>query len=489
MRKKFSLILVLLASIITISAQDNPAKTNPKVVTTDEKGNTVELNFIETAKKVMEGVVNIQSTQKIQASDGGNDQGNQVPDAFRRFFDDRDFFRYFFGPEQQQPREPQERMGIGSGVIISADGYIVTNNHVVANADELDVALHNNHTYKAKVVGTDPSTDLAVVKIEENNLPVISFSNSDEAQVGEWVLAVGNPYGLTSTVTAGIVSAKGRSLGILSGANAIESFIQTDAAINPGNSGGALVNLKGNLIGINTAIASPTGSYSGYGFAISSNLVNKVSGDIIKYGSVKRGFMGLVLRNITSKFATDNKLKTNQGAYVDSLVSNGAGAEAGIKKGDIIVGVNGRQVQESSEVQEEVAIHSPGDKLVVTINRNGEIKNITVTLKEMSRQAVSKNKEVSNLESSLGAQFKTIDKNIASKLSIDGGVQVVKLMKGKLSDETDIKEGFIITRVNDQPVKTVDDLKKAIEKRQGGGVMFEGVYENVPGVYYYAFGL
>lgn len=365
----FGIVITLAVVFVTSDKTDETLKVEHlsgvpaqnAVYTKDVNGKIIPLDFTGATKNVMNAVVNIQSTMA----------GQESPE-----YDE--FFRYFFGPDQVP--EQQERVGIGSGVIINSNGYIITNKHVVEDSKELDVTLRDNRTYKADIVGTDPSTDLALIKIDEKNLPVIAFANSDEAQVGEWVLAIGNPYGLTSTVTAGIISAKSRSLNLSRNQNSIESFIQTDAAINPGNSGGALVNLKGGLVGINTAIASPTGSYSGYGFAVSSNIVSKVAEDLMKFGKVKRAYLGILLHNITGKFARENKLQVNQGAFVDNVIKNGAAARAGIQPGDIIVKVNGIQIRQSSELQEVIAEHHPGDKVNVTVNRKGSTKEFNVVL-------------------------------------------------------------------------------------------------------------
>lgn len=459
--------------------------------TKDTEGKVVPLDFTGISRKVMDAVVNIQSTHERKYTRGG-----QQDSPFRGF--DEEFFRYFFGPDQmpqgqQRQRQPQQQMGVGSGVIINKDGYIITNNHVVANASELDITLHDNRTYKAEIVGTDPSTDLALLRIKETNLPAIPIANSNEAQIGEWVLAVGNPYGLTSTVTAGIISAKSRSLNIISDQYAVESFIQTDAAINPGNSGGALVNLQGGLIGINTAIASPTGSYSGYGFAISSNMVSKVIKDLIEFGEVRRGYLGIMLHNITGKFARDNNLKVNQGAYVDSVLRDGAAAKAGLRSGDVIVEVNDTKIRQSSELQEVIASLSPGDNISITVNRNGDTRKLKAELKGISESTRMASNQSNNrdeqLESLVGASFKTVDPNTAKKLGIEGGVLVTGIGPGVISNQTEMKEGFIITRVNDQPVKSISDLKNILGKRKGAGVMMEGIYENTNGKFYYAFGL
>lgn len=459
------------------------------MMTYDEDGNIVPLDFTKTAEKVVEAVVHIKSTQTFTGR-GGNDDPQafrqQLPDPFQDFFGDKNspFFRF----ETPQNQGPQVRMGTGSGVIINEKGYIVTNNHVVADADDLEVTLSDNRTYKATVVGTDPSTDLALIQIKAKNLPTLPLVNSDDIKVGEWVLAVGNPLGLTSTVTAGIVSAKGRNINILKEQFAVESFIQTDAAINPGNSGGALVNLEGGLVGINSAIASPTGSYAGYGFAIPANIVNKVVEDLLTYGVVQRGVLGVMIRSLDGNMAKDKDLGINQGAYVDSLLENSAAAAAGIKPGDVIIAVNGETVNTSPELQALIAQHRPGDKVKVKVNREGSEKEFTVTLNNREGGKTLVEKEHKEVLTILGADFETLDANAAKKLDIDGGVKVKKLYAGKLRKYTDMREGFIVTKVDGRMVKSVDELIDALEGKKGG-VMLEGVYEDIPGEYYYAFGL
>jgi serine protease Do len=449
------------------------------VFTLDKKGEIVPLDFTSIAEDVMDAVVHIKSTQIIR-SQRQNPQQNPY----------YDFFEHFFGPEfrPQRPQQgPQERVGAGSGVIISADGYIVTNNHVVDKADEVEVTLHDNRNYKAKVVGTDPSTDLALLQIKEEGLPFLPFLDSDVIKVGEWVLAVGNPFNLNSTVTAGIVSAKGRNINIL-GQSAIESFIQTDAAINPGNSGGALVNLQGGLIGVNTAIASPTGSYAGYGFAVPSNLVKKVVYDIMEYGSVQRGYLGVFIRDINAELAKEKGLSISRGVYVDSLMQDGSAKEAGIKEGDIILKVGDAVVNTAPELQEQIARHRPGDKVDVLISRSGKEKSYNITLKgREGEKKIARESEKGVLEQ-LGVELKPLDKERAQQLGIKGGLEVTALKQGILSRETSIKKGFIITGVNNKSVTTEKELVETLEKLEGG-VMLEGVYENYPGTLYYAFGM
>lgn len=461
--------------------------------TLDEKNNATSLNFTETAKKVLDGVVHIKSTH-IYGSNNQSYEYQNVPDHFKDFFGDE--FERFFGPRfrfekpKSNPRlnEPPTRVGTGSGVIISKDGYIVTNNHVIADADDIEVTLHDNRTYKATVVGTDPSTDLALIQIKENNLLTVPFVNSDEVLIGQWVLAVGNPMGLNSTVTAGIVSAKGRNINILKDKYAVENFIQTDAAINPGNSGGALVNLEGGLVGINTAIASPTGTFTGYGFAVPSNIVNKVIEDLLEFGAVQRGVLGVMIRTVDGNFAKEKDLDLTQGVYVDSLIENSAAAKAGIKAGDVILAVNDSKVKTSPELQGKIARYRPGEEVTLKINRKGKQMDIKVTLNNREGNTGLTSKDTREILKVLGAEFEDVDKDLAKKMEISGGIKVKKLYPGKLRKYTQMREGFIITTIDGQAVKSVDELVEKLEKKKGG-VMFEGIYEDIPGAYYYAFGI
>jgi len=456
--------------------------------TLNQDGEIVPLDFTRTAEKVLHAVVHIQSTQ-TQAARGGARGGS----PFEDFFGGDDLFERFFGPQFRfegpgNPRDPQLRMGSGSGVIISADGFIITNNHVIADADDIEVTLNDNRNYKARLIGADPTTDLALLQIEEKGLPTLTFMNSDEVRVGEWVMAVGNPFNLNSTVTAGIVSAKARNINILRDQFAVESFIQTDAAINPGNSGGALVDLEGRLIGINTAIASPTGSYSGYGFAIPANIVKKVVEDLAEFGTVQRGFIGAVIRNVDNQLAREKNLDVLRGVYVDSLVSGGAAEQAGIRAGDVIVAINQSEVHTNSELLEMIARHRPGDKLSVTVNRGGKHKAFQVILNNRDGNTSTVRNEGVALKEKLGADLATLSRERGQKLGIEGGVEVRKLHPGKLRKETNMRDGFVITRVNGRGVSSVDELEKALSGKEGG-VMLEGVYPDASGTYYYAFGM
>jgi serine protease Do len=386
---------------------------------------------------------------------------------------------------------PREQQSSGSGVIIAADGYIVTNNHVIEQAEEIEVILNDKRTYTASLVGTDPTTDLALLKIDEKDLPFVAWGNSDDVKVGEWVLAVGNPFNLTSTVTAGIVSAKARNINIIggngSGSGAVESFIQTDAAVNPGNSGGALVDIQGRLIGINTAIASQTGSFSGYSFAVPVNLVRKVVTDLTEFGTVQRGYLGVNIRDVDASLAKEKGLKNIKGVYVQGLMAGSAAGDAGLEPGDVITRVGDIPVNNVPELQEQVNRFRPGDKLPLTYERNGKAKTTAVTLKNKnnSTKLITKDDPVEAVES-LGGTFESLAGEDLKRLGINNGLKITKLETGKLKS-AGIREGFIITSVDKKPVASPEELKKILENKKGG-VLIEGVYPNGMRAYY-AFGM
>ncbi len=377
------------------------------------------------------------------------------------------FFDQFFG---LQRGEPQVRQGFGSGVILSDDGYIVTNNHVVEDAQNVKVILNDKREFEAKIIGTDPSTDLAVLKIEATDLPFLTYGDSKALKLGEWVLAVGNPFNLTSTVTAGIVSARARNLGINQDTYSIESFIQTDAAVNPGNSGGALVNQQGKLVGINAAIASQTGSYSGYSFAIPVTIVEKVVKDLKEFGEVQRALLGVNIGDVNADLAKELNLDRVEGVYVGAVTENGAAKDAGIKEKDVIIAVNGTKVKTSAELQEKVSQFRPGDDVKVTVLRDNKEKQFTVTLRNRhgDTQIVRDNAEV------LGAEFEAVSEKVKQELDINSGIEVTNVKSGKLKD-IGIKKGFIITAVNKKPVYEVNDFKREIDNAQGG-IFLEGLY-------------
>lgn len=398
------------------------------------------------------------------------------------------FRDFFYG----QP-SPHPQMSNGSGVIISSDGYIVTNNHVIDKAEKIEVTLNDKRTYTAELVGKDPTTDLALLKIKEQGLPSLTYGNSDNVKVGEWVLAVGNPFNLTSTVTAGIVSAKGRSINILEnnpdqGLFPIESFIQTDAAVNPGNSGGALVNTQGQLVGINSAIASTTGSYAGYSFAVPVNMVKKVVADLLEYGTVQRAFIGVSIRDIDSKFAEEKGFKSLKGVYVNGLTENGAAAIAGIEEGDVLLKVGEVEVNNVPELQEQIGRFRPGDKVMVTLRRGAKEVIVPVILKNQkgNTELVQREKLAETTVSSLGATFEAVSKEDMKRLNIENGLRISKLSGGKLRS-AGIREGFIITAIDKKKINSVQDIQAALENKKGG-VLIEGVYPNGMRAYY-GFGL
>jgi Do/DeqQ family serine protease len=364
---------------------------------------------------------------------------------------------------------------------------------VVKDADVIEVSLMDNRTYKAEVIGTDPDTDLALIRINEKGLPYLSFVDSDNARVGEWVLAVGNPFNLNSTVTAGIISAKGRSINILSrnteqGSTAIESFIQTDAAINPGNSGGALVDLNGGLLGINTAIASPTGSYSGYGFAVPSDIVSKVVEDLLQFGTVQRGWLGVSIQPVNSQLAKEHTLNVNEGAYIAAFADKSSAKEAGLKEGDVVVKIDNTRIRSNTGLIEYIGRHRPGDKLEVTVNRDGKEMTFPVTLKNREGKTGTVKPEERSGMAALGIELEDVDAKVLKNLDIESGVRVKSLGNGKLARYTDIREGFIIAKVNDTPVKSVKEFNEILNKKKPGElVILSGTYEDFPKEFNYAF--
>ena len=441
---------------------------------------TGAVDFTIPAQEAIPTVVHIKT--KTNAKQVSNNLPKQK-NPFGDLFDDDMFNQFFNGPSVI----PEQRAS-GSGVVISDDGYIVTNNHVVADADEITVTLSNKKTYTAKVIGADPSYDLAVIKIDAKGLPFLLYGNSDEAKIGQWVLAIGYPLNLETTVTAGIISAKGRSLGLNKGtktSSPVESYIQTDAAVNQGNSGGALVNTDGQLIGINSAIASPTGFYSGYSYAIPVNIVKKVVDDLIRYGTVQRAYLGI---SYASDDLTDDQKKSENiidgtGVFVTGVADNGAAAAAGIKKGDFITNINGVDINSSSELVEQVTRYKPSDKITVTYNRNGENKTVTVTLKNKAGNYDIVKDDNSSL-SKLGAEFATLDPKKAKEYGVAGGVIVKKIATtGALSDQTRMRDGFIIVKVNDTEIKNLDELKQAIGTSKSFTV--SGFYPGYDGLYDY----
>jgi len=391
-------------------------------------------------------------------------------------------FDFFFGYGGAPNNIPREQIGAGSGVIITSDGYIITNNHVIDGADEIKVTLDNNKSYTAKLIGSDEATDIALIKVEEKNLPFLTFGNSDSLRLGEWVLAIGNPYNLRSTVTAGIVSAKARSMPSMDGEFKIEAFIQTDAAVNPGNSGGALVNTRGELVGINTAIASRTGSYTGYSFAVPTTIAKKVVEDIIDFGKVQRAIMGITMQEIDSEVAKENNLNDVKGVLIAEVRSSSAAEKAGIKAGDVLLSVNGVTVKSAPEVQEQISKYRPKDKISVQILRNSKQINLPVVLQSETSEVAVINDGQSATAIVFGAKLREAQKTILEKLGLRFGVEVMSVENGKFLT-AGIKKGFIITHINQIPVKSVQEVKSVFQKSRRS-VLIEGVYPDGSVVYY-----
>jgi len=429
-------------------------------------------DFVKAAKTTVPAVVTIKNYQSRSANRASEQ------DLFDFFFGDP-----FGGRGQQRQRQQQQApdnmpSGMGSGVIISPDGYIISNNHVVAGANKLEVVLSNKKSYIATLVGTDPNTDISLLKIEEKGLPYLNFANSDNIEVGQWVLAVGNPLGLNSTVTAGIISAKGRGIGILStqgkAANPIESFIQTDAAINPGNSGGALVNTNGDLIGINSAIQSTTGYYQGYGFAVPSNLARKIVEDIKKFGIVQRGFLGvqsLDLSNDMQVAAYNREKKTNikagSGVYVTGFGDNSGAEDAGLKTGDIITKIDNTAVTDFADLSIAIGSKRPGDKVAVTYTRNGKENTATVTLRDQKGGTSTRTKADLSVSEKIGAEFKPLDERFKTDYGLNSGVIASNVAEGSEIAKIGIVDNYIVIEINGKPVNSQKDVEKILEKYSG----------------------
>ena len=441
-------------------------------------------DFVQSAQAATPTVVHIKT--KTNAKQVTNSLPRTQRNPFGDLLDD-DMFNQFFGPRSGVI--PEQRAS-GSGVIISDNGYIVTNNHVVQQADEIMVTLSDKKTYKAKVVGSDPAYDLAVIKIEASALPYLVYGNSDDVKVGQWVMAIGYPLNLETTVTAGIISAKARSLGLnkdRSGdrGNAVESFIQTDAAVNSGNSGGALVNTDGRLIGINSAIASPTGYYSGYSYAIPVNIVKKVVDDIIKFGTVQRAYLGIQYANASDMTNEEKKSRgipdNAFGIYVQDATAGGGAAAAGLRKGDVIKSINGVSVISGAEMQEQVSRYKPGDKVTVVYVRNDKDMSSVVTL-----QNKAGNYDVVKVDATvdvLGADLVTLESKKAKEFGVTGGVIVKKIKDGVLNDQTRMKDGFIILKVNDKNIASFEELKQAVANKKT--ITISGFYPGYEGLYEY----
>jgi len=464
------LFVVLLFASITVKC-NHAGSTLGEGRTT--QGNPVDFTYA--AEMSVNSVVHVKIKYKVSFSQGQGDYFN-------------DLFEFFFGrPQNPQPRQREEEQpgGSGSGVILTEDGYIVTNNHVIENASSVEVTLNDKRTFKAEIVGTDPTTDIALLKIDAKNLTYISYGNSDSLKVGEWVLAVGNPFNLTSTVTAGIVSAKARNINILNADLKIESFIQTDAAVNPGNSGGALVNTKGELVGINTAIASRTGSFAGYSFAVPVSIVSKVVADLKEFGVVQRAILGVQMRDIDAEFAKEKKLNTLEGVFVSGVIDKGAAKIAGIKEGDIITAIDEVKVNSMAEMQEQIGRYRPGDIVRVTVLRNDKKQEFEVELRNRSgNTSVVRAADLVQL----GAKFQPINNNIKMKFGINAGLEVVSVEKNGRLAKAGVQKGYIILKANKTIVNSEEDLAEVYEQMKYDMdekvLLLTGIYPNGQIVYY-----
>lgn len=455
------------------------------------------VDFTRAAEATVNSVVSIKSYVKQAPRNMSNNFGGFNP------FENDPFFEFFFGPSQPRKQQPHkekpdkdaepkmQQSGLGSGVILSGEGIIVTNNHVIDGADRLEVTLNDNRTYDATVLGADADTDLAVIKIDADNLHPIKMGDSENLKVGEWVLAVGNPFGFTSSVTAGIVSAKARNISSTAGYSrrkGVESYIQTDAAVNPGNSGGALVNLNGDLVGINTAIYSQTGNYAGNSFAIPTSIVSKIVDDITTYGTVQRAMLGVAFVELNPSIAKEHDITAvSAGIFVGEVTDDSAAADAGIEPNDVIVAINGMPTVNTGQLQEEMAKHRPGDTITLTVYRDNKPREVNVTLKNAKGNVSI---VTTNDVQSLGCSFKEVDADTCKKLRILSGLQVTDIKDGKFK-KAGMKDGFIIVDINNAYVKSADDVDKLykaiISSDEYDHVMFiSGVYPNSPRKFYYA---
>jgi serine protease Do len=440
----------------TIVVQERPSM---QYVNLPGAATAAPTDFIVAAETAVNAVVHVK-TQSMRES-----RGNSI-------------YEFFYG---YRDTEPSPVTGYGSGVILSSDGYIATNNHVIEGSEDLEVILNDRRSFEAEIIGTDPNTDIAVIKISEKDLPFLKFGDSDQLRLGEWVLAVGNPYNLTSTVTAGIVSAKARNINILNRRLSIESFIQTDAAVNPGNSGGALVNTRGELVGINSAIASRTGAYTGYSFAIPASIVNKVTKDLIEFGAVQRALLGVNIVDVTADNAGENNIDLIEGVLITALVPDGAALSAGIEKNDVVIAINGIKVNTTSELMEQVSLYRPNDKISVTLRRKNKTlqKNVILRNPDGGTGIV----ERATVISTLGASFEKISNQEKRDLGIKNGLKVSELRSGKFRSEG-IREGFIITEIDTQAINNTDDITRIIENDSDGGIYIKGIYPDGKIAYY-----
>ena len=478
--RKVSMTLMLAALLMAASCANQPQNAN-------DSENQTEQQPVSQVEQVQQPQVQRAAFMPAQGTPDFVDAAERSVDAVvhimtkvvRQSNTYEDFFGALLGQIYGYPGQTRNNtmVAYGSGVVLTPDGYIVTNNHVVEGADEVEVTFNNKVKKTATIIGTDPTTDLALIKVEASDLAYLTFGDSDNVRIGEWVLAVGNPFNLTSTVTAGIVSAKARNLSILGEGTSVESFIQTDAAVNPGNSGGALVNTKGELVGINAAIASHTGSYEGYSFAIPSNIVRKVVDDLLLYGTAQRGYLGVQIAELTQEIADKEGLENIEGVYVAEVTDGGAAKLAGLKSGDVITSINGKKVNSTTQLKESVGQYRPGDKIDVEVNRNGHHHHYDLTLLNEAGNVNVVKKGDSFYNSEFGLMLQPIDQNDMSRLNIKNGLKIVEIRQGRFMN-SGVPVDFVITKVNGVAVNDKTELENALKNKRSRRTTIEGVYPN-----------
>ena len=487
--RKVSMTLMLAGLLLAASCANQPENANVSENQTEQQEPATEIEQVQQSKVQRVAFVPTESTPDfVDAAERSVDAVVHImTKVVRQSTTYNDFFGALLGQLYGYPGQTRNNtmVAYGSGVVLTPDGYIVTNNHVVEGADEVEVTFNNKVKKTATIIGTDPTTDLALIKVEASDLPFLTFGDSDNVRIGEWVLAVGNPFNLTSTVTAGIVSAKARNLSILGEGTSVESFIQTDAAVNPGNSGGALVNTKGELVGINAAIASHTGSYEGYSFAIPSNIVRKVVDDLLLYGTAQRGYLGVQIAELTQELAEKEGLENIEGVYVGEVTEGGAAKLAGLKDGDVITDINGKKVNSTTQLKENIGQYRPGDKVDVEVNRQGHHHHYELTLlNEAGNVNLVKNGEAF-YNSEFGLMLQPVNQNEMSRLNIKNGLKIVEIRQGRFMN-SGVPVDFVITKVNGYAVNNKSELENALKNTRSRRTTIEGVFPNgMTGSFYY----
>ena len=488
--RKVSMSLMLAGLLMATSCVNSSKNANQSENLTEQQKPATEIEQAQQAQVQRAAFIPTESTPDfVDAAERSVDAVVHImTKVVRQSTTYNDFFGALLGQLYGYPGQTRNNtmVAYGSGVVLTPDGYIVTNNHVVEGADEVEVTFNNKVKKTATIIGTDPTTDLALIKVDASDLEYLTFGDSDNVRIGEWVLAVGNPFNLTSTVTAGIVSAKARNLSILGEGTSVESFIQTDAAVNPGNSGGALVNTKGELVGINAAIASHTGSYEGYSFAIPSNIVRKVVDDLLLYGTAQRGYLGVQIAELTQELAEKEGLENIEGVYVAEVTEGGAAKLAGMKSGDVITAIAGKKVNTTTQLKESIGQYRPGDKVEVEVNRNGSHHRYELTLLNEAGNVDVVKKGDSFFNSEFGLMLQPINQNDMSRLDIQSGLKIVEIRQGRFMN-SGVPVDFVITKVNGITVNSKSDLENAQKSSRSRRTTIEGVYPNgMNATFYYS---